>query len=137
MNMIELINFLFKLCLDIDCIRYFSRSILVHHIAVCQILNLSLNFSQTSLDLVWFLAKNESECSMIFFILLSVQCFTLVWIFSQISLNLVWFLAKNESEFSLILCILSLISVVGGLERDDKRTWGYPRRLFSRLLISK
>ena len=35
--------------------------------------------------------------------------------FSQDSLNIVWLLAKNESEFSLILCILSLISIVGGL----------------------
>ena len=41
----------------------------VHHIVIHPILNLSLNFSQNSLNIVWILAKNESEFSLILCIL--------------------------------------------------------------------
>ena len=38
----------------------------VHHFIIRLILDLSLNFSLNSLNKVWFLAKNQSEFSLIF-----------------------------------------------------------------------
>ena len=38
----------------------------VHHFIIRLILDLSMNFSLNSLNKVWFLAKNQSEFSLIF-----------------------------------------------------------------------
>ena len=84
----------------IDCIRSHLRPIFWSSYYCPKIVNLSLNLSQASLNLVWLLGKNESEFNLILCIL------SLISIFGGISGLPLWsefrLLAKKWSEKSLI-----------------------------------
>ena len=105
----------------------------IHHIVACQILHLSLNFSQIRLNLVWFLAKNEYEFSLILCILSLISIVGGLFGSSHVVEQLLFsvILSIPTLDFDLILGYFLLFRALMGY------FWGGGRvqKLFCSLLI--